>query len=179
MADPTTTSHKRITQALLDELRRISAYAPELLPSEIALIDSLRDRVPDLAQVACFDTAFHRDMPAVAKIIPIPCRFRAKGIERYGFHGLSYSFLTQDRMPRRWAGWTRSCSPAVLARTPRHSSAHLRGLAFLGIDVDQARNDGSEPVISVEASRVQVRVIRTDEEVMIAKSVARILEQGT
>src|SRR3989344_8061035 len=50
---------QRVTQELLDALRRISAYAPEHLPSEIAVIDLFRERVPDLPQVVCFDTAFH------------------------------------------------------------------------------------------------------------------------
>ena len=87
---------QRVTQELLDELRRISAYAPEHLPSEIAVIDLFRERVPGLPQVACFDTAFHRDMPRVAKILAIPRRFQAQGVERYGFHGLSYSFLMEE-----------------------------------------------------------------------------------
>ena len=89
---------------MLDELRRISAYAPEHLPAEIDLIDLFRERVAKLPQVACFDTAFHRDMPRVAKILPIPRRFQAKGVERYGFHGLSYAFLMEElarwRRPR-------------------------------------------------------------------------------
>jgi len=87
---------QRVTQALLDELHGISDYAPEHLPSQIALINLFRERVPGLPQVACFDTAFHRDMPRVAKIVPIPRRFQAKGVERYGFHGLSCSFLMEE-----------------------------------------------------------------------------------
>ena len=84
---------QRVTQELLDALHHISAYAPEHLPSEIAVIDLFRKRVPGLPQVICFDTVFHRDMPRVAKILPIPRRFQTQGVERYGFHGLSYSFL--------------------------------------------------------------------------------------
>ena len=86
----------RVTKELLDELHRISAYAPEHLPSEIDLIDMVDERMPGVPQVACFDTAFHRDMPQVAKILPIPRRFARKGVERYGFHGLSYEFLMQE-----------------------------------------------------------------------------------
>jgi acetate kinase len=71
---------QRVTQELLDALRRISAYAPEHLPAEIAVIDLFRERVPGLPQVVCFDTAFHRDMPQVAKIFPIPRRFQAQGV---------------------------------------------------------------------------------------------------
>jgi acetate kinase len=87
---------QRVTQKLLNALRHISTYAPEHLPSEIAMIDLFCERFPGLPQVACFDTAFHRDMPQVARILPIPRRFQVLGVERYGFHGLSYSFLMQE-----------------------------------------------------------------------------------
>ncbi len=293
---------QRVTPALLDELRGISAYAPEHLPFEIALIDLIGGRVPALPQVVCFDTAFHREMPRVAKIVPIPRRFQAKGVERYGFHGLSYSFLMEELT--RVAGsetahgrvilahlgngsslaavrgghsidTSMGFTPAAgvpmstrsgdldpgliwyLARTEHmtaeqfhhmvnHESGLLgvsatssdlrdllgrevddvraaeaialfcyqvkkwigsyaaalggletlvftggigenapviraricEGLGFLGIELDRARNEGSEPVISGGASRVDVRVIHTDEEVMIAKAVGRILAQG-
>jgi acetate kinase len=290
---------QRVTKPLLDELRRISAYAPEHLPSEIALIDLFRDRAPGLLHVACFDTAFHRRMPPVAKILPIPRRFRAKGIERYGFHGLSYSFLVEEltRVAGAEAAQERvilahlgngaslaavrggksvdtsmSFTPAAgvpmgtrsgdldpglvsyLARTEHMSaeqfhhmvnhesgligvsetSSDLRdllarevddmraaeaialfcyqikkwigafaaalggldtlvfaggigenapvvrariceGLGFLGIELDPGRNAATEPVISVQVSPVEVRVIHTNEEVMIAKAVDRVL----
>lgn len=65
-----------VTGAMLDELRRISAYAPEHLPAEISMIDLFNERVPGLPQVACFDTAFHRNMPRVARILPIPRHFQ-------------------------------------------------------------------------------------------------------
>jgi acetate kinase len=87
---------ERITPKLLAELRRITPYDPDHLPVELALIAAIRRRHPRLAQVACFDTAFHRTMPPVAKLLPIPRRYRAKGVERYGFHGLSYAFLMEE-----------------------------------------------------------------------------------
>lgn len=294
---------QRVTTLLLDELRGISAYAPDHLPFEIALIDLICERVPVLPQVVCFDTTFHRDMPRVAKIVPIPRRFNANGVERYGFHGLSYSFLMEEltRVAGSQAAQGRvilahlgngsslaavrdgksidtsmGFTPAAgvpmstrsgdldpgliwfLARTERmtaeqfhrmvnhesgllgvsETSSDLRdllaregddvraaeaialfcyevkkcvgsyaaalggldtlvfaggigenapvirariceGLGFLGIELDRARNEGSEPVISGGASRVDVRVIPTDEEVMIAKTVSRVLAQGT
>ena len=85
-----------VTQPLLDELHRISPNDPDHLPSEIELIEIFRQRHPKLPQVACFDTAFHQTMPRVAKLLPIPRRFDAKGIQRYGFHGLSYAFLMEE-----------------------------------------------------------------------------------
>ena len=287
-----------VTQELLDALRRISPYAPEHLPSEIAVIDLFRERVPGLPQAVCFDTAFHRDMPRVAKILPIPRRFQAQGVERYGFHGLSYSFLMEDLA--RVAGadvalgkvilahlgngaslaavrggksidtsmgftsaagvpmgtrsgdldpglvWYLAQTEHMTAEQFHHMVTHESGLlgvsetssdlrdllareaddvraaeavslfcyqvkkyvgafaaalggldtlvfaggigenapviraricadlGFLGIQLDPTRNKSNEPVISADESRVDVRVMSTDEELMIAKAVSRI-----
>ena len=87
---------ERVTPELLDELHRITPYAPEHLPIEIELIEAFRERHPKLPQVACFDTAFHRTMPRVASLLPIPRRYEAAGVRRYGFHGLSYEFLMEE-----------------------------------------------------------------------------------
>ncbi len=86
----------RVTPKVLAELHRITPYAPDHLPREIALIEAFMRRHPTLPQVASFDTAFHRGMPRVAKLLPIPRRYAAKGVERYGFHGLSYSYLMEE-----------------------------------------------------------------------------------
>ena len=87
---------ERVTPKLLAELHRITPYDPDHLPREIALIEAFRPRHPKLPQVACFDTAFHRTMPRVARLLPIPRRYAAKGVERYGFHGLSYAYLMEE-----------------------------------------------------------------------------------
>ncbi len=87
---------ERVTPELLDELHRIMPYDPEHLPLEIELIEAVRQRHPKLPQVACFDTAFHRTMPRVARLLPIPRRYEAKGLQRYGFHGLSYAYLMEE-----------------------------------------------------------------------------------
>jgi acetate kinase len=84
-----------INGAMMAELQAIIAFAPEHLPEEIRLIEAFSRRFPDLPQVACFDTAFHHDMPRVAQLLPIPRRYEAQGVRRYGFHGLSYSFLME------------------------------------------------------------------------------------
>ena len=102
-----------VTGAMLDELRRIAAYAPEHLPAEIAMMDLFTERLPGLPQVACFDTAFHRNMPRVAKLLPIPRRFQADGVERYGFHGLSYAFLMEELA--RVAGAEAALGKVILA----------------------------------------------------------------
>ena len=90
------TEPERITPKLLTELRRLTSYDPDHLPQELALIEACRHRHPRLPQVACFDTAFHRTMPPVARRLPIPRRYADQGVERYGFHGLSYAYLLEE-----------------------------------------------------------------------------------
>lgn len=296
------TAPELVTQELLDELHRISPYDPEHLPREIELIEAFRQRHPKLPQVACFDTAFHRDMPRVARLLPIPRSFDAKGIQRYGFHGLSYAYLMEELArlgdPAASKGRvilahlgngaslaavrhgksidtsmgftptaglpmsTRSgdLDPGLgsyLARTEQmtatqfhqmvnHESGLLgvseissdmrdllaqeagdvraaeavalfcyqakkwvgafaaalggldtlvfsagigehcqsirtricEGLGFLGIELNQARNAENAAVISSDAGRVAVRVIRTDEELMIVRAVCRVVGLG-
>jgi acetate kinase len=296
------TEPELVTQELLDELHRISPNDPNHLPREIELIETFRQRHPKLPQLACFDTAFHHTMPRVAKILPIPRRFDAKGVQRYGFHGLSYAYLMEElaRLGDRAAATGRvilvhlgngaslaavhdgksidtsmGFTPAAglvmstrsgdldpgllwyLARTEKMSakqfneminhesgllgvsetSSDLRdllareaddvqaeeavalfcyqakkwigsfaaalggldtlvfaggigenaptiraricdGLGFLGIELEEKRNAANEGVISAAAGRVAVRVIRTNEEQMIAKSVCRVLGLG-
>jgi acetate kinase len=286
-----------VTPELLAELHRISPYDPDHLPREIELIDAFRQRHPQLPQLACFDTAFHQTMPRVAKLLPIPRRFAAKGIQRYGFHGLSYAFLMEElarlgdpaatkgrvilahlgngaslaavrdgRSIDTSMGFTPTAGLVMstrsgdldpglapyLARTEQmttqqfydmvnhksgllgvsetssdmrdlldHEKTDVRaaeavtlfcyqakkwigsfaaalggldtvvfsggigenawpvrariceGLDFLGIELNESRNAEAAPVISNDTRRVTVRVIRTDEELMIARSVLR------
>jgi len=294
---------ERVTPQLLEELRRLSPYDPEHMPSEIQLMEVFRQRYPDLPQVACFDTGFHRDMPRVARILPIPRRFETKGVQRYGFHGLSYEYLMEELA--RVAGAEPAQGRVILAHlgngasltavrggesidtsmgfTPtagllmstrsgdldpglvwylarseqmtaeqfhqmvNHQSGLLGvseispdmrdllareadefraaeavalfcyqakkwigafaaalggldtlvfaggigenapvvraricdGLGFLGIQLDETRNKADAPVISVDAGPATVRVIRTNEEVMIVKAVCRLLGFST
>ena len=288
-----------VTPELLDELRRITPYDPEHLPLEIELIEAIRQRHPALPQVACFDTAFHRTMPRLASQLPIPRRYEAAGVRRYGFHGLSYQFLMEELerlddpaatkgrvilahlgngasmaavrdgrsidtsmgftpasglvmstrsgdidpglvsyfaravqmsaeqfqdMVNHASGllglsetssdlrdllaveledvraaeavalfcyqakkWIGSFSAAlggldtlVFAGGIGENSAVVRqrictGLGFLGIELHEERNAKNAPMISVDSGRVRVRVIRTDEEQMIARSTMRVL----
>ncbi len=85
-----------ITTELLQKLRLFSPLAPEHLPAEIDLIETLRKLFPELVQIACFDTAFHHDLPTVTRILPIPRRYERLGVRRYGFHGLSYTYLLEE-----------------------------------------------------------------------------------
>ena len=293
---------ERITPKLIAELRRITPYDPDHMPREISVIEAISRRHPTLPQVACFDTAFHRTMPRVAKLLPIPRRYAAaRGVERYGFHGLSYAYLMEElgRLDPRAApgrvilahlgsgaslaavrdgksidtsmGFTPASGlmmgtrtgdvdPGLtyhLARTEHMTaqkfqrmvnresgllgvsatSADVRdllaresrdpraaeaialfcyqakkwvgafaaalggvdtlvfaggigenaplirericdGLGFLGIELHRKHNAKNAPVISTDAGRVTVRVIPTDEDLMIARSVTRVLNLG-
>jgi acetate kinase len=290
---------QRITAEMVEELHRLSAFDPEHLPEEILLTEAFHHRFPDLPQVACFDTAFHHDLPQVARLLPIPRRYEAQGVRRYGFHGLSYAFLmgelarlagseaAQGRVILAHLGngaslaavrdgksvdTSMSLTPTAgvpmstrsgdldpgllwyLARTEKmsakqfnemvnfhsgllgvsetssdmrdlleHETQDVRaaeavalfcyqvkkwigafaaalggldtlvfaggigenaspvraricdGLGFLGIELEDQRNAANESVISAAAGRVQVRVIRTNEEWMIAKMVCDVL----
>jgi acetate kinase len=90
------TEPEKITPGLLDDLKKISSYDPEHLPEEIKLIEVFSRHYASLAQIACFDTSFHTSMPKVAKSLSIPRRYFDMGIRRYGFHGLSYSYLMEE-----------------------------------------------------------------------------------
>ena len=90
------THPERVTTELVADLRAITPYDPEHMPQELALIEAVSAKFPHLPQVACFDTAFHRTMPRVATLLPIPRCYESKGLQRYGFHGLSYTYLLQE-----------------------------------------------------------------------------------
>jgi acetate kinase len=87
---------QRITAEMITELKHLSPFDPDHMPEEILLTEAFHRRFPDLPQVACFDTAFHHDLPRVAQMLPIPRRYEAQGVRRYGFHGLSYEFLMEE-----------------------------------------------------------------------------------
>jgi acetate kinase len=86
----------RVTGEVLSELRALAPYDPTHLPRQIALIEEIARRRPGLPQVACFDTAFHAGLPAVARLLPLPRRLAQRGVRRFGFHGLSYQFLLSE-----------------------------------------------------------------------------------
>lgn len=81
---------------VIEELRRLTPLDPEHLPQEIFLAEALQQRFPQVPQIACFDTGFHHDLPPLAQLLPIPRRYAALGVRRYGFHGLSYQYLMSE-----------------------------------------------------------------------------------
>jgi acetate kinase len=107
--------HQPITPALIAELKRIQQLDRVHLPGEIALIEAMQDAFPATPQFACFDTAFHRHMPSVAQLLPIPRHYQTAGVRRFGFHGLSYTYLMDELR--------RTADPAIA--TGRVILAHL------------------------------------------------------
>ncbi len=88
--------HTRITAGIIRELKQSVPLDMAHLPREIILIESMIAAYPGAMQVACLDTAFHRTLPPVARLYAIPRKFARQGLRRYGFHGLSYSFLMEE-----------------------------------------------------------------------------------
>lgn len=85
-----------ITPGMRHDLQQLTTFDPEHLPLELLMVDALTQKYPAVPQVACFDTAFHHAMPRVARMVPIPRRYQAHGVRRYGFHGLSCAFLIDE-----------------------------------------------------------------------------------
>ena len=82
-----------VTPSVLDDLRKLVPLAPLHQPYNLAAIEAVAARLPGVPQVACFDTSFHRGQAAVAEVIPLPRDLVRSGIQRYGFHGLSYEYI--------------------------------------------------------------------------------------
>jgi acetate kinase len=88
-----------VTPAVLKHLRDLVALAPLHQPYNVAAIEAAAERLPGVPQVACFDTSFHRGQPAVAEVVPLPRELCRAGVQRYGFHGLSYEYIA-SQLPR-------------------------------------------------------------------------------
>lgn len=85
-----------ITAKLLKTLEQFVYLAPNHLPDELQTIKAFQEAFPGIPQVACFDTAFHKDMPVYAKDYPLPGKYQDMGLIKYGFHGLSYQYILQE-----------------------------------------------------------------------------------
>lgn len=130
--------HQRITDSLMTTLEAAEQFAPIHIPAAIKLIRETEKLLPGVPQYACFDTAFHRTMPERARHFPLPQRLYDLGIERYGFHGLSYESIV-----------ARLHSESADALPPRTVCAHLGSGASLvalqnGVSIDTSM--GMTPV---------------------------------
>ena len=113
-----------VTPQVIDDLRALIPLAPLHQPYNLAAIEAVADRLPGVPQVACFDTSFHRAQPAVAQLIPLPLEIRQGGVQRYGFHGLSYEYIASV-LPRGGAGDRRR---ARHRRAPRQRRQPVRAV---------------------------------------------------
>jgi acetate kinase len=83
----------RVTPQVVNDLRALVPLAPLHQPHNLAAIEAVSEGLPDVPQVACFDTSFHRGQSAIAELVPLPREIRERGVQRYGFHGLSYEYI--------------------------------------------------------------------------------------
>jgi acetate kinase len=90
---PRFTGPVRVTPEVMQELLRLVPLAPLHQPHNLAAIEAVAERIPDVPQVACFDTSFHRGHSPVAELVPLPRDIVKHGVQRYGFHGLSYEYI--------------------------------------------------------------------------------------
>jgi acetate kinase len=102
-----------VSPALIDDLKLLIPLAPDHLPDEIKGLEAVSRNFPDLSQVACFDTAFHRRMPEVAQRYALPESLIREGLQRYGFHGLSYEYITQELLKE--AGTAEASGKLIIA----------------------------------------------------------------
>lgn len=84
------------SREVVEELRTFEAFDPEHLPIELALVETFQKSLPSAQHILCFDTAFHHDLPTCSRLLPIPRHLEAKGVRRYGFHGLSYAYIYEE-----------------------------------------------------------------------------------
>jgi acetate kinase len=84
---------ERIDPALLETLRAARRFAPLHMPAELAAIEAALAAAPDIPHIACYDTAFHAALPAVARRLPLPRELHDEGVQRFGYHGLSYEYV--------------------------------------------------------------------------------------
>lgn len=82
-----------ITDDFEQKLQSFASFDPEHAPATLEIIEEMRKRFPNTPHIACFDTAFFHNLPRVAQLLPLPRKYEAKGLRRYGFHGLSYAYL--------------------------------------------------------------------------------------
>lgn len=130
----------RVTPEILQRLAALSPLAPSHQPHNLAPIRSLLESSPQLPQIACFDTAFHRTQPRLAQLFPLPRAFADRGVLRYGFHGLSYQFIAEEL---RRLGVARAKGRTIVAHLGHGASlCAMRGLESVATTMGFTALDG-------------------------------------
>ena len=130
----------RVTPEILARLQTFEPLAPSHQPHNLAPIRSLLAAAPDLPQIACFDTAFHRTQPRLAQLFPLPRAFAERGVLRYGFHGLSYQYIAQEL---RRLGVARAEGRTIVAHLGHGASlCAMRGLESVATTMGFTALDG-------------------------------------
>ncbi|MDF0487356.1 acetate kinase [Sphingomonas sp. H39-1-10] len=154
-------------------LEAACAFAPLHGPAALSLIGAARRRFPDIPQVACFDTGFHRDLPPVAAVLPVPARLRAEGIRRYGFHGLSCRSIVRqlgDDLPERLVIAHLGSGASVTAVRAGRSVDTSMGLTPSGGVVMATRSGDIDPGVLLFLLRERGMTAATLEELVDKKS---------
>lgn len=101
------TRPQMLSDDLMKKLESIAPYDPNHLPGEIELIKEFQKKLPGVPEILCFDTSFHNTIPRIAQLLPIPRKYDEQGISKYGFHGLSYSYIMKELVQRGETAATR------------------------------------------------------------------------
>jgi acetate kinase len=96
---PRIREHQRVTPVVIEQLRNAVDYAPLHLPPALSVLETMQQKLPDVTQVVCMDTAFHRTLPDVSRTYALPAAIRELGVERYGFHGLALESIIAQLDP--------------------------------------------------------------------------------
>src|SRR5436190_866975 len=180
-----------VTPEIVTELKELIPLAPLHQPYNLAAIEAVEERLPGVPQVACFDTSFHRDHAPVADLIPLPREVCKGGLQRYGFHGLSYEYIAStlpEVAPEIARGKDIGALAAALGgidalvftagsgeNSPEIRRRVCEASAWLGIEIDANSTDQKATRISTAQSKTSVWVIPTNEELMIALHTGELL----
>jgi len=137
-----------LTDPVLADLRELQPFAIKHMPPAISVIEECRRRLPGIPHIGCFDTAFHADLPKVASLLPIPRRYFDRGIRRYGFHGLSFTYLMQEL---RRVGGDREASGRVILAHLGHGASMAAVKGGRSIDTTMALTPAAGLVMSTRA----------------------------
>jgi acetate kinase len=139
--------HHRLDPSTLETLRNAVPFAPLHLPASLIVIDAVSQSTPDIPQVICLDTAFHKDMPDVAQTLPFSRRVRDQGVQRYGFHGLSVESIVEqlDHIPERTVVAHLGNGASITALHKGHSIDTSMGMTPTGGVIMGTRSGDADP----------------------------------